>query len=102
LADICASFQEAAVDTLISQTKRGMIKTGISTVVIAGGVAANTRLRTKSRSFDAHIPSFSLCTDNAAMIAARGYHDLKGASAAENDLSLNAQASCASILSYRA
>jgi N6-L-threonylcarbamoyladenine synthase len=78
-ADIAASFQEAAVEVLVEKTARAALERGIDHVALSGGVAANSRLRsmmterlekTGKRLF---YPSLSLCTDNAAMIAAAGY-----------------------------
>jgi N6-L-threonylcarbamoyladenine synthase len=75
MEDICASFQEAVVDVLVEKTRRAVEATGIKTVVLAGGVACNSRLRTKlqalaqEREFTLYYPSPKLCTDNAAMIA---------------------------------
>ena len=82
LKDICASFQEAVVDVLISKTFSAARKHNVSEIVISGGVSANSRLRERavevaiSNNMRVHIPPISLCTDNAAMIAALGYHYL--------------------------
>ncbi len=78
--DVCASFQEAVADVLVGKTLRAATDLGITTVVIAGGVAANGRLRSlaRERCADAgitvRIPRPGLCTDNGAMIAAVGAH----------------------------
>ncbi len=78
--DVCASFQEAVADVLTAKTVRAAQDLDISTVVIAGGVAANGRLRTlaQQRCTEAgitlRIPRPGLCTDNGAMIAAVGAH----------------------------
>jgi len=78
-ADIAASFQEAVVAVLVKKTLRVAQEKNIRDVTISGGVAANSRLRSrlgeelarmKKRLF---YPSTLLCTDNAAMIAAAGY-----------------------------
>lgn len=77
-ADIAASFQEAIVDVLLQKSLRACKATGIESLVIAGGVAANSRLRelAKERCADSgirlRIPSPILCTDNGAMVAALG------------------------------
>jgi len=78
-ADIAASFQEAVVDSLVERTIRAAKETRVRHITISGGVAANSRLRSRlddeaSRSgLKLYVPSLSLCTDNAAMIAAAGY-----------------------------
>ena len=77
-ADVAASFQEAIVDVLLQKSMAACKSTGIESLVIAGGVAANSRLRqlAEQRCADAgvhlRIPSPILCTDNGAMVAALG------------------------------
>lgn len=78
LPDLCASVQEAIVDTLMDKMHKAMAKTGFSRLAVAGGVAANSLLRKRmaelaSQHCQVHIPPFSYCTDNAAMIAAHGH-----------------------------
>jgi N6-L-threonylcarbamoyladenine synthase len=76
VADLCASFQEAAVDVLIAKTERALERTGLSRVAVVGGLAASTRLRERMAELavrigvDVRFPDRALCTDNAAMIAA--------------------------------
>ncbi len=75
-ADAAASFQEAVVDVLVGKTAEAAKKYRVKQVLLAGGVASNTRLR--QRIVDASpvpvlIPPPRLCTDNAAMIASAGY-----------------------------
>ncbi|GBD39674.1 tRNA N6-adenosine threonylcarbamoyltransferase [bacterium HR37] len=80
LKDICASYQEAIVETLVQKTLRAATSHNIKTVVIAGGVACNSRLRELARErFEQEgisllIPSPRYCTDNAAMIGALGFY----------------------------
>ncbi|HNZ03250.1 MAG TPA: tRNA (adenosine(37)-N6)-threonylcarbamoyltransferase complex transferase subunit TsaD [Myxococcota bacterium] len=83
-ADIASSFQEAVVDILVHKVMRAARVPGIGEVVIAGGVAANSRLRARMESACkgagkrlVAVP-LSLCTDNAAMIAGLGYQYLFG------------------------
>ena len=80
VADVCASFQEAVADVLTAKTVRAATDLAINTVVVAGGVAANGRLRSLARQrcdaagITLRIPRPGLCTDNGAMIAAVGAH----------------------------
>ncbi len=77
LYDICASFQKAAVDALISKLEIAVDLTGINKVALSGGVAANSELRQNLRNrkgWDVFIPPMSYCTDNGVMIAAAGYN----------------------------
>ena len=92
-ADIAASFQAAVVDVLVAKTVRAaeaapvssppVSSTPIRSIVLAGGVAANSELRRRfaeaAESIDLphFLPSRSMCTDNAAMIAAAGWQQLK-------------------------
>ena len=77
-ADVSASFQEAVVDVLLIKTIAAAKASGIETIIIAGGVAANSRLRelaqdrTESAGLLLRIPPRKLCTDNGAMVAALG------------------------------
>jgi len=76
IADVAASFQAAVVEVLVAKLLRVAAQTGLSTVVIGGGVAANSALRRRlvdegeSAGLRVVIPSVELCTDNAAMVAA--------------------------------
>lgn len=81
--DIAASFQEAVVDVLVSKTVRAAREKSIRDVTISGGVAANSRLRSRMaaelRKIDGRLffPSIELCTDNGAMIAAAGFYNFE-------------------------
>ena len=73
--DIASSYQEAIIDALCTKLKRAVKFTKTERCVIAGGVAANARLRKKiksSLSIDLYFPSLKYCTDNAAMISFLG------------------------------
>jgi N6-L-threonylcarbamoyladenine synthase len=76
VADVAASFQEAVVDQLVEKLALAAETTAAATLVLGGGVAANTRLRERTADLGAatgrgvFLPTPALCTDNAAMIAA--------------------------------
>ena len=78
VADVAASFQEAVVDVQVSKILRAAREEGLDTVLLAGGVAANSRLRAKlegaaaGRRVRVLAPSPRLCTDNGAMVACAG------------------------------
>jgi N6-L-threonylcarbamoyladenine synthase len=92
LNDIAASFQASAVDVLVRKTEWAIKKEHIKRVAISGGVAANSELRKRmkgmsdTREAELFMPSLSLCTDNAAMIAAAGYRHFKAGNLAGLDL----------------
>ncbi|NLU42017.1 MAG: tRNA (adenosine(37)-N6)-threonylcarbamoyltransferase complex transferase subunit TsaD [Firmicutes bacterium] len=94
VADVAASFQQALVDVLTAKTIRAAEQERVSTVMLSGGVAANTKLRQElqrecdSRGIRLFYPPPVLCTDNAAMIACAGYYLWRSGHRA--DLSLNA------------
>lgn len=78
LPHICASVSFAITEVLTKKLKKAVEKTGVKTIVLAGGVSANSMLREKTRQLaekmglSLHIPKISYCTDNAAMIAITG------------------------------
>jgi N6-L-threonylcarbamoyladenine synthase len=80
IADICASFQEAVVDVLVEKTLTCALQQKIKTVVLAGGVSANLRLRQvmeergKKKGLEVFMPPIEFSTDNAAMVALAGYY----------------------------
>jgi len=77
-ADVAASFQEAVVDVLLIKSIKACVDTGIDSLIIAGGVAANSRLRElaatrcEAAGIELRTPPPALCTDNGAMVAALG------------------------------
>ena len=98
LTDLCASVQEAIVDALVAKTLKAAIETGRKTIVLAGGVAANKRLREKmtnvciGKGFTCVRTPMPYCTDNAAMIAGLGVQLLNRENSEFNDLALDAYA----------
>ncbi len=80
VADLAASFQEAVVDTLVRNLTAAAAAYGARQVMLAGGVAANSRLREvvlqwgRKAAIPVAYPPLRLCTDNAAMVAAAGYY----------------------------
>ncbi|MCK6457630.1 MAG: tRNA (adenosine(37)-N6)-threonylcarbamoyltransferase complex transferase subunit TsaD [Phycisphaerae bacterium] len=94
--DICASFSAAVVDVLVAKTMLAVARCGVETVVVGGGVAANSMLRSRlaealaERRLTLHLTPPEFCTDNAAMIAALGYHHWRAGRT--SDLSLTAVA----------
>ena len=81
--DVAASFQEAVVDVLVTKARRAARDHGAKGLCLAGGVAANSVLRERlldacvADGLHAFLPSRSMCTDNAAMVAAAGWYRLR-------------------------
>jgi N6-L-threonylcarbamoyladenine synthase len=81
--DVAASFQEAVVDVLVTKARRAAKDHGARGLCLAGGVAANSQLRERlldacvADGLRAFLPSRSMCTDNAAMVAAAGWYRLQ-------------------------
>ena len=95
-ADLAASFQAAALETIRIKCKRALDSTGIKSLVVAGGVSANLALRenlekiAQDKKVKIHYPPLDLCTDNGAMIAFAGYKRL--CSGYEEDLTIRVKA----------
>lgn len=94
IPDIAAGFQEAVVEVLVEKSVSAVKKSGEDKLVLAGGVAANSRLRKaftercESDGIKLYLPELGLCTDNAAMIASAAYY--KYLESGHDDLQLDA------------
>ena len=93
---LCASFSAAVSDTLVPRAMQALKQTGYDKLAVAGGVAANSRIRkdilaaAESLGAKVYLPPLSLCGDNAAMIGAQAYYEYLAGNVA--DMSLNAYA----------
>ena len=82
-ADLARGFVDAIVDVLVAKSMAALKQTGMKTLVVAGGVGANTQLReglneaARRRGYRVHYPDLAFCTDNGAMIAFAGAMRLK-------------------------
>jgi N6-L-threonylcarbamoyladenine synthase len=82
-ADIACAFEDAAIDTLIIKSKRALKQTGMTRLVVAGGVGANQKLRNRlqiemaAMRGEVFFPRLEFCTDNAAMVAFAGFQRLQ-------------------------
>ena len=97
-AENAASFQAAVVGALYEKTIAAAREFGVREIIVAGGVSANKALREAFRSqteFRVHIPHISLCTDNAAMIAAAGYRHFVAGETSSLDFDVQANLSLA-------
>ena len=96
-AAIARAFEEAVVDTLCIKCARALEQTGLSTLVLAGGVSANRRLRAQldalggQRGWRVCYPPPALCTDNGAMVAYAGWLRLRAGERAAADLGARAR-----------
>ena len=92
-ADLCASFEKAVTEEVIKNIKRAIKKVNVNTVVLAGGVSANSFIRKaflelENEKIKVYMPDLKLCTDNAAMIASAGYYQF--ISGKRDNMQLNA------------
>ena len=96
IPSLCASFTAAVSDTLVPRVEQAIRQTGYKKVAVAGGVAANSRVRkdileaAQKLGAEVFLPPLKLCGDNAAMIGAQGYYEYMAGNTA--DMSLNAYA----------
>lgn len=93
--DVAASFQKAVVEALVENTLEAARMKNAGTIALAGGVAANSKLRQELRAragndFKVHCPPMILCTDNAAMIGCAGYYRYKAGVQSHMDLNAHA------------
>ena len=97
IPSLCAAFSAAVSDTLVPRVVRAMEETGCRKLAVAGGVAANSRIRrdvlaaAEAMGAAVYMPPLSLCGDNAAMIGAQAFYEYRAGNLA--DMSLNAYAS---------
>jgi N6-L-threonylcarbamoyladenine synthase len=98
LADICASIQYRIVTILLNKFLKASQATGIRDLCLAGGVSANSGLRTafqemgNKHGLNTFIPRFEYCTDNAAMIAIAGYYKYMAGEFSQLDIGVSARA----------
>ncbi|MEO0107836.1 MAG: tRNA (adenosine(37)-N6)-threonylcarbamoyltransferase complex transferase subunit TsaD [candidate division WOR-3 bacterium] len=98
LADISCSFQEVLIDCLVHKLSQAVTETGIRSIAVTGGVAVNRRLRdrldqlAREHGLVLCVPAATLCTDNAAMIAACGYERYKLFGPSSPELAASARA----------
>ena len=91
-ASLAASFTKAVSDSLVPRTVRSAHELGYKKVVVAGGVAANSRIRAdfkraaEANGLSLYIPPLKLCGDNGAMVGAQGYYEYLAGNTAGSDL----------------
>ena len=96
IPSLCASFSAAVSDTLVPRVVMALEQTGHKKIAVAGGVAANSRIRAdiltaaEKLGAEVYMPPLSLCGDNGAMIGAQAYYEYLAGNVA--DMSLNAYA----------
>ena len=92
IPSLAASFQKGVVDCLITNLEKVAKEQGYNKIVIAGGVSANSRLRSeaekmcKKHGWNFYLPELKYCGDNAAMIASQGYYEYRGGCTADERL----------------
>jgi len=97
MADIALGFEIAVAETMVIKCRRAIEQTGYKTLVMAGGVSANKRLRAKleeqlsKKGAKVYYPRHEFCTDNGAMIAFAGWQRLRGGERASLDMSVRSR-----------
>ncbi len=97
MASLAASFQESIVDVLVHKTVKACKDYGINTILVSGGVAANSRLRQRfeqtceKEGIALWIPPLWLCMDNAAMVACLGYYEFKAGKRCTLDMDVSSR-----------
>lgn len=95
--DIAASFQKAIIDTLVIKSRRAIQQTGLSALVVSGGVSANQLLREElalmahELNIQLHFPRLEFCTDNGAMVAYAGLQQFKYEKKSDLKITINPQ-----------
>lgn len=90
-ADLCASFEKAITEVIVTNSMKAMKELNINKIALAGGVSANSYIRESFKNIknaEVYYPEISLCTDNAAMIASAAYYNYINGKT--SDLTLNA------------
>ena len=96
IPSLCAAFSAAVSDTLVPRAVMALEQTGYRKIAVAGGVAANSRIRAdiltaaEKLGAEVYLPPLHLCGDNGAMIGAQAYYEYRAGHVA--DMSLNAYA----------
>jgi N6-L-threonylcarbamoyladenine synthase len=96
IPSLCASFCAAVSDTLVPRVEQALKETGLKKIAVAGGVAANSRIRgdiltaAEKLGAEVYMPPLKLCGDNGAMIGAQAYYEYLAGNVA--DMGLNAYA----------
>ena len=91
-SDLCASFEQAVTEVIVTNTVKACKNSNVKTVALAGGVSANSYIRNafdnvaKENNIKIYYPKMELCTDNAAMIASAGYYELINGKTSSLDL----------------
>ncbi len=104
-ADVCASFTKTICHSVVTKLQQAVEMTGSDTVVLAGGVAANSHLRAALERFaeknklKLYLPPLALCGDNAAMIAVQGYYEFKAGKVVKTDLNATPSSHQDSVMS---